>query len=589
MSAKKWIIGGTVAVVGTTPILFFAALAVVIALIAGLAVAFSGGMGAIVADEAKKQQDGVCTADDPGGDGTPISASQKEYVRTMIGVAKKLDIGERGQIIATMVMLQESGIQNYANTGENRFGYKIGKGTSKSTDWWLETAKLSLEYPHDAKGKDADSVGLYQQRASTGWGDSGSYRAESSSDHGRKAIERLLDPRWGAQAFFGGPGGPANPGLLDVSGWESKGLGEAAQAVQRSAFPGAYTKWEKKARAMVKENADAPEQELFKEGGGDNDGNNESEGDGDGSSDSVQKPMKDGTYTKTSDYGPRNTGVPGASTWHKGVDFAAPVGTPIYAAADGSVVAAGSANGFGQWIVIDHMLGGKKYSTVYGHMPARTFKVKKGDKVTAGQHIAGVGAEGIGSGPHLHFEVWDGGRFAGGKHINPLDWLDGAHGPSGGGDVECGDVGGGGGDSDADGSAKAVIDAAKSQLGVPYSWGGGGLDGPTKGIGRGAGTTGFDCSGLTRYAVYNGTGKKYELSRVSQAQWNETKDTKVSWDEMQAGDLIFWARRGGRVYHVAIYLGDNQMIEAPYTGAKVRVTDVRKTNFHGATRPDYSK
>ena len=135
-------------------------------------------------------------------------------------------------------------------------------------------------------------------------------------------------------------------------------------------------------------------------------------------------PMKQGTYQLTSPFGPRG------GTMHQGQDYGSQDGQPIYAAADGTVNQSGPAGGFGQWIVLDHNIGGKVYSTVYGHMFPDDLLVKVGDKVTAGQHISNVGWNGEvdptgPGGAHLHFEVWDGGRF-GGTAIDPMPWLAGA-------------------------------------------------------------------------------------------------------------------------------------------------------------------
>lgn len=99
---------------------------------------------------------------------------------------------------------------------------------------------------------------------------------------------------------------------------------------------------------------------------------------------------------------------------HYGIDIAGPIGDPIYAAADGVVIEAGPASGFGLWVRIEHADG---TVTVYGHM--NTFSVQKGQKVTAGEKIAEVGNRGFSTGPHLHFEVWN----ASGMKINPLPWL----------------------------------------------------------------------------------------------------------------------------------------------------------------------
>lgn len=104
---------------------------------------------------------------------------------------------------------------------------------------------------------------------------------------------------------------------------------------------------------------------------------------------------------------------------HQGIDLAAAEGSPIFAYSNGVVAAAGEASGFGNWIVIDHNDGGEVTSTVYGHMYADGVHVAEGDAVEAGQHIGDVGSAGKSSGPHLHWEVWPGGRLSGGQSIDP--------------------------------------------------------------------------------------------------------------------------------------------------------------------------
>ena len=104
---------------------------------------------------------------------------------------------------------------------------------------------------------------------------------------------------------------------------------------------------------------------------------------------------------------------------HRGVDLAGPAGTPIYAARDGVVTRAGSAQGFGNWIVIQHDENGQRVDSVYGHMTAASITVKPGDTVKAGQQIATIGSEGQSSGPHLHYEEWAGGRD-GGQERKPV-------------------------------------------------------------------------------------------------------------------------------------------------------------------------
>ena len=113
-----------------------------------------------------------------------------------------------------------------------------------------------------------------------------------------------------------------------------------------------------------------------------------------------------------------------------------------------------------------------------------------------------------------------------------------------------------------------VIKRAQSQLGVPYSWGGGTADGPSRGIDEGAGTVGLDCSGLILYA-FAGAGIK--LPHYSGSQYNMGR--KIPSAQMRRGDVIFYGPDGTQ--HVTLYLGNNQMIEAPYTGANVRIAPVR--------------
>ena len=119
----------------------------------------------------------------------------------------------------------------------------------------------------------------------------------------------------------------------------------------------------------------------------------------------IAKPAE-GSFT--SPFGPR------WGTMHNGVDIANAIGTPILAVEDGLVIDSGPASGFGNWIRIQH---GDGTITVYGHMA--TLDVKVGQKVTAGQKIAGMGSEGFSTGSHLHFEV----HPNGGGPIDPQPWL----------------------------------------------------------------------------------------------------------------------------------------------------------------------
>src|SRR6516162_1226985 len=117
-----------------------------------------------------------------------------------------------------------------------------------------------------------------------------------------------------------------------------------------------------------------------------------------------------------------------------------------------------------------------------------------------------------------------------------------------------------------------VIRRGMSQIGVPYSWGGGNAAGPSKGIDSGAGITGFDCSGLVLYS-FAGVGIK--LPHYSGSQYNLGR--KITSSQMRRGDVIFYGPGGSQ--HVTIYLGDGQMLEAPDVGLKVRVAPVRTSGM----------
>ena len=121
-------------------------------------------------------------------------------------------------------------------------------------------------------------------------------------------------------------------------------------------------------------------------------------------------------------------------------------------------------------------------------------------------------------------------------------------------------------------ASEYVIRRGMSQIGVPYSWGGGNAAGPSKGIDSGAGITGFDCSGLVLYS-FAGVGIK--LPHYSGSQYNLGR--KIPASQMRRGDVIFYGPGGSQ--HVTIYLGQGQMLEAPDIGLKVRVAPVRTSGM----------
>jgi cell wall-associated NlpC family hydrolase len=113
-----------------------------------------------------------------------------------------------------------------------------------------------------------------------------------------------------------------------------------------------------------------------------------------------------------------------------------------------------------------------------------------------------------------------------------------------------------------------VIRRGGSQRGVPYSWGGGALNGPSAGVDHDAGKIGYDCSGFTRYAF---AGVGVQIPKYSGDQYNAGR--KVPHSQAKRGDLLFWGPGGSQ--HVAIFLGGGQMLEAASSQGKVAVSPLR--------------
>ncbi|WP_262405989.1 LysM peptidoglycan-binding domain-containing protein [Protaetiibacter sp. SSC-01] len=143
---------------------------------------------------------GVAVVQD-GGTVTPLTEEMAANARIIIQVGRELGVPDRGIVIALAAAMQESSLRN------------INYG-------------------------DRDSLGLFQQRPSTGWG----------------TPEQILNASHAARLFYGGPSNPnkgKTRGLLDIPGWQSMSLTQAAQAVQISAYPDAYAKWETSATAWL--------------------------------------------------------------------------------------------------------------------------------------------------------------------------------------------------------------------------------------------------------------------------------------------------------------------------------------------------
>lgn len=321
------------------------------------------GLGAMAAGAAP-----ACGMVD-GGPVQDLTDEQAENARVIVAVGQQRGVAPRGLLIALMTAMQESTLRN-------------------------------LDYG------DRDSLGLFQQRPSMGWG----------------SPTQVREPAYAAAAFFGGQQSPTrNRGLLDVDGWQSMALTVAAQAVQRSAFPDAYARWETSARAWLSEILDDPDAGAL-------------------------------------------------------------------ACATGEVTPAGT---------------------------------------DPGSDVAGP----------------------------------------------------------------VAVAAAAHWLGVPYSWGGGNLEGPTHGVAQGARTVGFDCSALVQHA-WSKAGVR--LPRTARPQYWAPGIRIRRMADLRPGDLMFFANdtsNWNTIHHVALSLGGDAMLHAPRTGDVVKVernisaSSYWSSQFIGGLRP----
>jgi hypothetical protein len=143
-------------------------------------------------------------ADNP----TPVAGLtqiQMNNALRIVGEGKALGLPKRAYVLAVACAMQESNLTNLASN----------------------VLPESFNYPHEGAGADHDSVGLFQQRPSQGWG----------------TVAQLMDPVYAVGVFL--------DRLVTVPGWESMSVAAAAQAVQRSAFPGAYQKHQPLAEQVV--------------------------------------------------------------------------------------------------------------------------------------------------------------------------------------------------------------------------------------------------------------------------------------------------------------------------------------------------
>jgi len=290
--------------------------------------------------------------------GIPLSEEQLLNANTIASVGMGMGASTRDIIISLMTAMQESGLRN-------------------------------LNYG------DRDSVGLFQQRTSQGWG----------------TIEQIMNPTYAATKFF--------EGLLAIPGRNAMSLTQAAQAVQRSAFPDAYAQWQGMAEAVVGAGAGTAQNDGTLKGFGMFLRMAQSAMSGSGAAGGG--PVGLGNYVRptsgpiTSEYGWRTDPFTGAQSLHDGIDIGAAQGTPIYATDQGRVIQVGdSGSGFGNWTLIDHGNG-----IISGYAHQSSYAVGNGQNVGKGQTIGYVGTTGRSTGPHLHFQMGPGpGNFQ-----NPRNYI----------------------------------------------------------------------------------------------------------------------------------------------------------------------
>jgi murein DD-endopeptidase MepM/ murein hydrolase activator NlpD len=273
---------------------------------------------------------------------TDLDDEQASNARTIIAVGKSLGVPPRGWVVAIATALQESGMR-------------------------------SLDYG------DRDSLGLMQQRPSTGWG----------------TPTQVQDPAYAARAFYGGPTSPtSNSGLLSVPGWQQMPLWQAAQTVQRSAFPRAYADHEPLATEIVHRltGATAGCAPL---------------------ADGPWRPPVPAGYALTSSFGWRTSPTAGGADFHTGQDFARAEGSPVTAVSHGTVVYNGWSGGYGNLIRVRHPNGVESW---YAHLSS--VDVNVGENVAAGDRLGAVGSTGNSTGPHLHLEI-----RVDDQPIDPMPWL----------------------------------------------------------------------------------------------------------------------------------------------------------------------
>ncbi|MBH1934140.1 C40 family peptidase [Streptomyces sp. AV19] len=127
-----------------------------------------------------------------------------------------------------------------------------------------------------------------------------------------------------------------------------------------------------------------------------------------------------------------------------------------------------------------------------------------------------------------------------------------------------------------------VISQASLGLGIPYAWGGGTVNGPSRGFAQGAGTVGFDCSSFVQWAVYQASKGKITVPRTTEDQARAGQEIKP--EDMRSGDVVVFSLHGGGYDHVGIYVGGTTMIHAPKTGDVVKFADMSDPYYGSKSR-----
>src|SRR5699024_8483851 len=296
------------------------------------------------------------------------STIQLNNAATIASVAAQRGYDARATAVAINVAMVETNLRNLANDGS--FRYRPGVMSRSAWNKAREVAQTSMDQPHDGTGSDWDSVGLFQQRPSAGWGE----------------VADLMDPATATTKFF--------DAMEDVDGWHTITGPELAQRVQRSAFPDRYVdKWPA-AQDLAANLAGYARQACDQAPAGTT------------SADRWPLPAPAADYGLTG-----RLGTARLNYTRMGDDFAAPLDTPILAIAEGTVIHVSCQPWKGRspcQIQLDHGADeqGQRITSLYVHMYPSGVGVGVGAVGHAGGQIGQVGSNGNSTGPHVHVELW---------------------------------------------------------------------------------------------------------------------------------------------------------------------------------------